>query len=584
MNDKVKLELGKSPQNSVWYSPRINNELEQQIALKYSLPLEVASYLANKNISVEEIDFFLNPAIKNQMPDPLSFQDMDKMLCVIYDIVKNNKTIAIFGDYDVDGATSTALLVKYFNQLNIKTIYYIPDRKSEGYGPNIQAFRQLKQKGADLIICVDCGTMSFDVMEQSLQEKIDVCIIDHHIAEPRLPESKAFVNPNRLDDKSGMGYLSAVGVVFFVLVGLNRYLRKNNYFDNVKEPNLLQYLDLVALGTVCDVMTLTDLNRAFVAKGIKVMQQQQNKGLKYLANISGISEKIKTFHLGFILGPRLNAGGRMDNPTLATEILLCDDDSKANELATLANLLNQSRQNEESEILNEINIKIDEYKHDNFICVYGNEWNEGVIGICASRLKEEYNVPSFVISFKNKIGKGSVRSSGGVDVGTILLKARQKEILESGGGHKMAGGFTLHQEKLTEFLEYLKKEIFIENNQKEFLAHKITSMNSLNIDMYNKLKLLEPYGVGNTEPRFVIQDIMISSYKIVGKKHISCYLKDASGTKSMKSICFNCVDSNLGNEIINVVNNKSISLLGKINLNSWNNKESINFVIEDIMY
>ena len=226
MNDKVKLELGKSPQNSVWYSPRINNELEQQIALKYSLPLEVASYLANKNISVEEIDFFLNPAIKNQMPDPLSFQDMDKMLCVIYDIVKNNKTIAIFGDYDVDGATSTALLVKYFNQLNIKTIYYIPDRKSEGYGPNIQAFRQLKQKGADLIICVDCGTMSFDVMEQSLQEKIDVCIIDHHIAEPRLPESKAFVNPNRLDDKSGMGYLSAVGVVFFVLVGLNRHLRK----------------------------------------------------------------------------------------------------------------------------------------------------------------------------------------------------------------------------------------------------------------------------------------------------------------------------------------------------------------------
>ncbi len=584
MNDKVKLELGKSPQNSVWYSPRINTELEQQISLKCSLPLEVASYLASKNISVEEIDEFLNPAIRNEMPDPLSFQDMDKILSVLYDVIKNNKTIAIFGDYDVDGATSTALLVKYFNELNIKTNYYIPDRKSEGYGPNIQAFRQLKQKGADLIVCVDCGTMSFDVMEKSLQEKIDVCIIDHHIAESRLPESKAFVNPNRLDDKSGMGYLSAVGVVFCVLVGLNRYLRKNNYFDDVKEPNLLQYLDLVALGTVCDVMTLTDLNRAFVTKGIKVIQQQQNKGLKHLASISGISEKIKSFHLGFILGPRLNAGGRMDNSTLATEILLCNDDFRANELATLANELNRYRQTEESEILNEINIKIDEYKYDNFICVYGNEWNEGVIGICASRLKEEYNVPSFVISFKDKIGKGSVRSTGGVDVGTILLKAKQQEILESGGGHKMAGGFSLCQKKLPEFLEYLNNEIFLENKQKEFLAHKITSINSLNVDMYNKLMLLEPYGVGNPEPRFVITNVMISSYRIVGEKHISCYLKDISSTKSIKSICFNCVDSNLGNEIINVTNNKAISLLGKINLNSWNNQETINFVIEDIMY
>ena len=584
MNDKVKLELGKSPQNSVWYSPRINTELEQQISLKCSLPLEVASYLASKNISVEEIDEFLNPAIRNEMPDPLSFQDMDKILSVLYDVIKNNKTIAIFGDYDVDGATSTALLVKYFNELNIKTNYYIPDRKSEGYGPNIQAFRQLKQKGADLIVCVDCGTMSFDVMEKSLQEKIDVCIIDHHIAESRLPESKAFVNPNRLDDKSGMGYLSAVGVVFCVLVGLNRYLRKNNYFDDVKEPNLLQYLDLVALGTVCDVMTLTDLNRAFVTKGIKVIQQQQNKGLKHLASISGISEKIKSFHLGFILGPRLNAGGRMDNSTLATEILLCNDDFRANELATLANELNRYRQAEESEIFNEINIKIDEYKYDNFICVYGNEWNEGVIGICASRLKEEYNVPSFVISFKDKIGKGSVRSTGGVDVGTILLKAKQQEILESGGGHKMAGGFSLCQKKLPEFLEYLNNEIFLENKQKEFLAHKITSINSLNVDMYNKLMLLEPYGVGNPEPRFVITNVMISSYRIVGEKHISCYLKDISSTKSIKSICFNCVDSNLGNEIINVTNNKAISLLGKINLNSWNNQETINFVIEDIMY
>ncbi|MGB1360504.1 MAG: single-stranded-DNA-specific exonuclease RecJ [Alphaproteobacteria bacterium] len=582
MTDKIKFETGSSLLGATWYTANVDGFLENEISVNHSLPIEIASILAGKNIPVSDVQDFLNPSIKNEMIDPLKFKDMDLMIDTLSNAITNNKTIAIFGDYDVDGATSTAIFIKYLSALGINVLYHIPSRE-EGYGANIDSFKSLKQQGADLIVCVDCGTTSFDVMEQAKELNIAVCVIDHHIAEAKLPDVKALVNPNRLDDESGMGYICAVGVCFYVLVGLNRHLRDMGHFEKTKEPNLLNWLDLVGLGTVCDVMPLTGINRAFVNQGLKVITSRTNTGLKHLSDVAGIDSKIKSYHLGFILGPRLNAGGRMGDSGLATKILLSNDDTIANQLAGKANDLNKQRQSEEEQILFDINNQIEiDGDYGNFICVFGNDWNEGIVGICASRLKEKHNKPAIVISFKDGMGKGSARSVGNVDIGTILVKAMQMGIVEKGGGHKMAGGLSIAKDKKDEFIEYLKDEITVDVETKQLVAQKVTSVKSLSIDLCKKLSKLEPFGVGNSEPKFILKDVLITSAKVINDKHVSFYLKDYISGDGIKAICFNCFDSNLGKGVVDNTNSKTVSVLGKVKIDTWNGKENLSFIVEDV--
>ena len=419
-----------------------------------------AKLLAIRKIEKKDIKTFLEPSIKNILPNPFVLKDMEISVKRITDSIKNKEKIGIFGDYDVDGATSTAILGQYLKLLNHPFEIYIPDRKSEGYGPTISSFEKLIDKGVKIIFTVDCGTLSFDPIKFLKKKKIDVIVLDHHQSVTKLPEAHSIVNPNRYDDKSNLNYLCASGVSFMFLVALNKILREDNWFKNnsINEPNLINFLDLVSLGTVCDVVPLVGLNRAFVKQGLKVLKNKKNIGLKTLIEICKIENNPTPYHLGFILGPRINAGGRVGKCSHGANLLLNTSAKESFKIASELENYNRERKMLESELLNKIlNDNTDKAK-DPVIILYGENWHEGIIGIIASRIKEKYNKPSIIISVDNNLGKGSARSIVGFDIGTTIINAVEKKILLRGGGHKMAGGFSIEMEKINLFKEFVFKK------------------------------------------------------------------------------------------------------------------------------
>jgi single-stranded-DNA-specific exonuclease len=569
-----------------WQFRKYNTSDITNFSESYSISTTVAKLLSIRKDKIGDLNLFLNPKIKNLLPNPLLLKDMSEAVNRTYQCINKNELIGIFGDYDVDGASSTALLAKYFLSINQKIKTYIPNRHKEGYGPNIDSFKNLIDIGTKVIFTVDCGTLSFEPISFAQKLNTDIIVLDHHQSDVKLPKACAVVNPNRYDDTSGLNYLCAAGVCFVFLVALNKKLREMNWFskNKISEPNILDFLDIVSLGTVCDVVPLIGLNRAIVKQGLKVIKKRSNLGLKTLYDLCKIENQPSTYDLGFKLGPRINAGGRVGKSSHGAELLISNDPKKTYEIALDLEKSNKERQNIEAKVLDQVNKEVKKYHNHPVLVLSGLNWHEGVIGIVASRIKEKFDKPTILISLNKNIGKGSARSVFGFDIGAQIINGVQTGLLEKGGGHKMAGGFTIKENLIDEFRSYLIKKY-------ERLSKKIPKDSNLYIDtiiapsalnetFFEDINSLGPFGSGNYEPKFVIENLKVISSNIIADKHIKSILLGSDGS-SIKSFLWNGKSSLLEPYLANGYK-KKISLLGKMHKNEWRGKRNIEFIIEDI--
>ena len=570
-----------------WEEQSYNIAQAKKIMQQYQTSDLLSKILDQNGIGFDDIPVFLDPKIKTTIPDPFHFLDMRKAVEFTAGIIKDKKKICIYGDYDVDGATSSALLKAYFRYLSLDSMIYIPDRFKEGYGPNIEAFKKLKDDNVDLVITVDCGTTSLQEMEYAKSINLDVIILDHHLCS-EIPDTIAVVNPNRIDETTLYKHLAAVGVSFMFVCALNSYLEQDGYFGENTKPNLLNLLDLVALGTICDVMKLDNLNRAFVKQGLRVIAQRSNKGFKILADVSGASNNISTYDLGFIIGPRINAGGRVGQSHIGSTLLSCLDDIEANKLALELNQYNNERKEIEAIVLEEAIDQVDLSPIDVMNYVYSDDWHQGVIGIVASRLKDRDNKPSFVLSIDGDYAKCSARSIKGIDLGNLIIKAKGKNLIEQGGGHSMAGGFRVHKDKIEDV-----KSLFIQEISK--MAKRLDKVNirqynlnlplsAINMDLYSEIHKLEPFGPGNNEPITRIYDVKIVKKDLRAQKHILCLLTDRDGSRgAVSAIAYNAHQTPMFDYLMEEYNqNDDISIIGVIKKNDWNGREKLQVIIKDI--
>ena len=571
-----------SVQGKEWVIKDYDKNHLELISSKYELDYFTAKLLSIKGFVVNEIKSFLEPKIKNFLPNPSRFKDCDEGIKIIYKHILNNSKICIFGDYDVDGATSTGMMSLYFKKLNINNLVYIPDRQKDGYGPSIETFKKIMKEDVELIITLDCGTTSFDAIQFAKDNSVDVIVIDHHKSQENLPIADAVINPNRIDENDEFYYLCAAGVLFIFLAGLNKFLRDKKYFEtkNINEPSLFEFLDLVMLGTICDVVPLINLNRAFVYQGLKIAAKRNNLGLKTLTDYSKINKKLTSYEIGYVLGPKINAGGRIGKSDLGYKLLTTEDAETAYLITRELNSLNLKRKELEGNIIHEAIDLVDKQKLDDIIFLVKKDWHEGLIGIVASRLKERYNRPVFILSQNGLICKGSARSILGFDVGLAITKCKQMNLLIKGGGHPMAGGFSIEADKLdifkNELLKIFKKTK--KNNNNYFYIDSYLETSAINNDLINKINLLEPYGSGNKEPIFAFENFKVSKIIDTNNNHVKVVMQ--KGSFYLNAICFNSKNKDIGNYLLNY--KKNFNVAGKIKLNEWNSKTNIELIIDDI--
>lgn len=591
-NFSAVLDVASSVLDKKWIFTPTDERLAIAMAQAHGLPLIVTRLLAARGVGLDSVNGFMNPTLREQMPDPYVLRDMQAAAERIADAIEKGQRVAVFGDYDVDGATSSALLKRFFNALGLPLTVYIPDRIAEGYGPNAAALQKLRDQGADLLVTVDCGITAYDAIAAGRAAGLDIVILDHHRAEPALPDAHAVVNPNRLDCDSGLGHMAAVGVTFLAIVAINRVLRQRGYYaaHNLPEPHILKWLDIVALGTVCDVVPLTGINRAFVSQGLKVMAMRQNAGLVALGDVAGVSQEIGAFHAGFVFGPRVNAGGRVGEAGLGWRLLSTDDAHEARALAARLHDYNSERKAIEDGVLTEALAMVESRltDDDHVIMVAGEGWHPGVIGIVAARIKEKYNRPACVIAFdENGIGKASGRSAGVVDLGGAIIAAKQSDILIAGGGHKMAAGFTVAKDRMDDLKKFINDHVAAQLSgvpmQAELRVDHVLSVSALTLDMAETIASLGPYGAGHAEPRFVLSAVKIIKATVVGEKHVSCFIQDTAGGASVKAIAFRALDTALGETLLKAAG-APLHLAGHITINNWQGRQSVNFQIVDAAY
>ena len=516
---------------------------------------------------------FMNAMMKNTMPDPYSFIDMEKAIDRIYEAITKKQRIAILGDYDVDGISSTCIFLKFFKEIGVNCVYTIPNRMDEGYGLNISNIEKYKDY---LIIAVDCGSSSIDELNYARENNIDVVVIDHHTMNCIPEGAVAIVNPHRPDESDEFKYLCATGVVFMCVVGLNRLLKQKGFYKN-NAPQLMDYLDLVALATVCDVVELKGLNRAFVINGLEIIRMKKNLGIRELLALRDKSE-VNAETIAFFIGPNLNAGGRLESADIGVKLLTTDNSTEAKQLALDLFNLNKERQEIESLMVEESVSMID--KDLKYICVFNPDWHVGVIGIVAGRLKEKYNKPAIVICCdKNGLGKASCRSIEGVDISKIVKKGIDAKVISSGGGHAMAAGFSLPVENIPSLCEFLKSEIQYDPKPKTFDVDAIVNLSDLSLDFVKKMDQLSPFGQGNPSPVFVISGVKIICSRVLKDQHISVMLSDDFGNK-LKGISFRCVGTALEDVLSNT--SKKLKILGELCISVWKDKQSLNLLIRDV--
>jgi single-stranded-DNA-specific exonuclease len=556
------------------------------LAQRHGLPEIVGRVLAARGIGADEVPGFLEPRLRDQLPDPSRLRDMDRAVARLVQALVQGQRIAVFGDYDVDGATSSALLQRFFAAIGHPIDRYIPDRLTEGYGPNLPALLKLKERGIDLVITVDCGVTAYEPLEGAAAAGLDTIVIDHHKAEPKLPAVVAVIDPNRLDEPPGLGQLAAVGVAFLLVVALNRALRATGWYDASRpEPDLMQWLDLVALGTVADVVPLTGVNRALVTQGIKVLGKRANAGLVALSDVARLDGAPSAYHLGFLLGPRVNAGGRVARADLGARLLATLDAAEARALATELDGFNKERQQIEALVLEQAIAVVEQgagRSGDLVFCTSAG-WHAGVIGIVASRLKDRYNRPAVVIALENGIGKGSGRSIPGVDLGSAVLAARQAGLLVNGGGHAMAAGLTVEEAKIGLLRDFLAERIadHIRDGglMPELGLDGALQPGAATVDLMTILERLAPFGSGNAEPRFALPAVRVLKADPVGDGHLRCILAGGSSGR-LKAIAFRVRDNELGRALAQT-GGPALHLAGHLRADRWNGREDVQFVIED---
>jgi len=572
-----------------WVLREADNRMGMALSQRLGVPEIVGRVMAARGIGIDESEAFLNPTLRDALPDPAVLEDMTRAAERLAAAIRDGESIAVFGDYDVDGATSSALLARFLSALGVPARIYIPDRIAEGYGPTSPAMLRLNAEGADLVITVDCGTTAFAPLEAAADAGLDVIVVDHHVAEPALPRAIAVVNPNRLDDRSGQGTLAAVGVTFLLTVATNRILRDIGWYESSgrKEPDLLGLLDLVALGTVCDVVPLTGLNRAFVSQGLKVMGKRRNPGLVALSDVARVESKLTEYHAGFLLGPRVNAGGRVGEAGLGARLLMTKDSGEALELAQRLDGWNAERREIEAHVLDEAIAQVEGADLSAAMIVAAGEgWQPGVIGIVAGRLKERFNRPAFVIGFEGSEGKGSGRSLEGVDLGSAVIAARQAGLLINGGGHKMAAGLTVAREKLGALRDFLEERVAAEVARNAVIPtlrlDGEMALSGVHPDFVAALERLAPFGSGNSEPRFALTNVRVAKADVVGDGHLRCFLADNAGGR-LKAIAFRAVGEPLGDALLDK-SGLGLCLAGKLRPDNWQGREDVQLIIDDAAY
>ena len=550
----------------------------------------LARVLAGRDVEADGVVEFLDPTVRRLMPDPEVLTDMAKAAARIADAVERREMIAIFGDYDVDGATSAAVLATFLRHGGIEPLIHIPDRLFEGYGPNSEAVRALAEKGARLLVTVDCGTTSIAPLAEAKKLGLDVVTIDHHQTDAALPPVDALVNPNRQDDLSGLSYLAAVGLVFMTVVAVNRELRKRGFWHVLRpEPDLLDLLDLVALGTVADVVPLKGLNRAFVSKGLLAMRRREHVGLTALMDAARLTGPPECWHLGFLLGPRINAGGRIGRADLGVRLLLASDATEAAAMAAELDRLNRERQVIEQQTLAEAEAEalaaLGIEEKGAVVVAAGHGWHPGVVGLVAARLKERFGRPAFAIALEpGGIGTGSGRSITGVDLGAAVRHAVSTGLLVKGGGHAMAAGVTISPDKLGAFRAYLEESLHdaVEKARQEdsLLIDGAVSAAGATVAMLNDIARAGPFGAGHAEPVFALPSHTVAYAEEVGQAHVRARLRAGDGTM-LNAIAFRAAGKPLGTALI-ASRGRNVHTAGTLSIDRWDGQERVQFRLMDL--
>ncbi|NNE57869.1 MAG: single-stranded-DNA-specific exonuclease RecJ [Hellea sp.] len=564
---------------------RSNEEGFEDYLIQTGLDPHTGRLLMGRNIAAKKASDYLSPKIRTFMPDPSSMQDIDVAAQTIMDAIDAKKNIAIFADYDVDGATSAAQLIRWGRALGQEFDLYVPDRILEGYGPSEQAFQILKDRGMDLVVTVDCGAAAHSALHSAQDLGLDIVVIDHHLMDVDIPPCKALVNPNRPDDTSGLGFLAAAGVTFMVLVALNRELRRRGVHD---EPNIVDLLGLTALGTICDVVPLTDLNRAIVRQGLRILSKGENPGISALSDVAQIAGPYTVYHAGFVLGPRINAGGRIGQADMGALLLSTEDMQLAYKNAAELDRVNVERKRLQSEILYEANENINEEDnlvHNNVVVTAMTGWHAGIIGIVAGRLKDRLGLPVIVIGVdEDGIGKGSGRSINGVNLGGAISAAKKEGLLLSGGGHAMAGGLSIKAEKIEEFesfiQDYLRDDVKVARQSSSTKVDAIIAPSAITMELADIIENVGPYGASNPQPLFVLNDIRIDYAERLRGGHVRCRLAGQDG-QYVQAICFNADDRGLSDYLLEK-DGSHYHVAGRVKRDSWKGRVKLDFQIEDL--
>jgi single-stranded-DNA-specific exonuclease len=584
---RIFLDIERSATGRAWRH-RLDQRQENAalaIAQDHGVPDIVARVLAGRDISADDAERFLNPTIRDLLPDPATLTDMDGAADRLAAAVRNREPVAIFGDYDVDGAASSAMLARFLRHYGIEARIYIPDRIFEGYGPNPDAMRELAA-GASLIVTVDCGTNSAEAIAAAHEAGADVVVLDHHQVGGALPADTVVVNPNREDDLSGQGHLCAAGVMFLALVETVRRLRGKPELP--APPDLLSMLDLLALATVCDVVSLTGVNRAFVVKGLIAMRTMNNPGLAALARSARIGEPLNTFHLSFLLGPRINAGGRIGDAALGARLLATDDPAEAGQIAETLESLNAERQSLEQRMVEEAKAEADVElaagKGPAILLSVSDDWHPGIVGLIAARLKEHARRPAFAVSFNaNGFGTGSGRSITGFDLGRLVRAAVERGLLTKGGGHAMAAGITVERARLGElrgfFEEQAASQVFELRDQESLMIDAALSAAGASVELVETLERAGPYGAGHAAPLLAVPRHTLTDARLVGTNHIRVELRAETGAR-LAAIAFRAADTDLGRFLLDR-RGQTIHVAGTLAINHWNGNRTVQLRIVD---
>ncbi len=569
----------------------------QAMARVHDLPEVVARLLCVRGIGVEEAETFLHPTLRDHFPDPFSLADMDKAAEFVAEAIQGGRQIAIFGDFDVDGATSSAVLFRFLKACGVKAPIYIPDRLAEGYGPNLEALKSLKDKGAEIVLMLDCGTTAFDIVKQGREIGLDILILDHHEAEDELPAANFVINPKRKDDTSDLDVLAAVGVTFLFCVAVNKVLRTAGFFEGRDAPDLKFWLDIVALGTVCDMVPLSGANRLFVRHGFAMMARTGNVGLRALLDVAKVTEAPNPYHAGFVLGPRINAGSRVHEADLGARLLSTEDAEEANNIAWTLDDCNAKRKSIQATMEREALQMVEDrgLDQDAVIIVDHEDWHPGLSGLVAGAIKEKFKKPACVVTYARGLddkleGRGSGRSVAGIHIAQAFIDARNAGLLVKGGGHAMAAGFTVEPDKLDALRVFLNEHIAKQAESADTnVVLSIDSVVSVRGATLDLVKMLEgsvgPFGQGFDAPVFMLRNVRLHSVDIVGANHVRMQVSDWEGGSRMKVMAFRALDTDLGDALFACAGGgRAIDLVGALKLNCWQGRESVEMHLQDAVF